>query len=347
MMTKTLKTFMFFLNLSLIFLFFNFIASGSRGRDVVKLLVNGSSLYSRSEFSTIIRLLSNDLPPLHSQRQTYLNTELILKREKLPTGFKRLWILKSIVNRTKEAELVKLLRYFREDFEIIPLSNSNDPKILQKEVRDTNSGRNFGILRAFDDGASWVFVFDGCLFITTEGFSSFKTFLSKPNKTEFLKFVPMVRLEYKLDINMSIVYSELFPYISGLEENQIAVSRKFLDARNEILMFKDRVGFLFEENRQYGNKDKLQLLEDAKKKLTDEQVHCRKADCRWWKPKSRIFQEDEDLMNGCGYALRLLYNPESEAPVDQYVDYRKRGPRRNKSVKLFMTSLEQVAAENK
>ena len=62
----------------------------------------------------IVRLLSNDLPPLHSENQTFLNTKFIIENEKLPENFYRLWIFHSIIDGEKLRTITKLLNEYGE-----------------------------------------------------------------------------------------------------------------------------------------------------------------------------------------------------------------------------------------
>ena len=44
----------------------------------------------------ILRIIGNDLPPLHTSNQSIFNIKYIINNEKLPNSSKRIWIFKSL-----------------------------------------------------------------------------------------------------------------------------------------------------------------------------------------------------------------------------------------------------------
>ncbi|XP_075238688.1 uncharacterized protein LOC142358769 isoform X2 [Convolutriloba macropyga] len=302
---------------------------------------------NHSMFHIITRVLSNDLPPLHGNNQTFHNTMLILDHEHLPKDFKRFWILNSIANKTKAMQLRWLLQSRNEAFESIDLPNTSSVYWLRKNALNINKARNLGIRRSFEMGATWVFIFDGCAFLTNQSFNSISNFVRNQSRPEFIHFNPMVRLQHKVNVSNNLTYENLFPYISGQQECQVAVHRKFVNLRSKISLMKSQKGLLFDEKRPYAKENKLHFLSDAKRHLSDQQVHCRKAMIGYSKKKSKTFESDMKLMDECGYVLRLLYHPEANAPDSQYLPAGKRGYRRLTSKRNFERLLYVVAKQNR
>ena len=86
----------------------------------------------------IVRYLSNDLPPLHSENQTFLSTKIIVENEKLPKNFYRLWILHSIIDGEKLRKLIKLLKEHSEWFFINQIDRSLSLRGLYRGCSTTN-----------------------------------------------------------------------------------------------------------------------------------------------------------------------------------------------------------------
>ncbi len=266
----------------------------------------------------VLRILSNDLPPLHSSNQSLLNTKYILEKEKLPSGFKRLWVLNSIANKDKEKDLVELLTSHGEVFDKIPLVLGKSVTAMESQALNPNAGRNKGIVRGFRMGAKWVVVFDGCSFVTKESYDTLSTFLNSKTSASFIfHFIPMVRLQHKVQMNSETTYQHSFPYTSGFQECQLAVSRLYLHFRNHVSYFKRQKGFLFDERRAYANANKLQLLVDIKEHLNNRYVHCREAMIGWTSDKSDAASKDQSLISKCGYIIRLPYHPDDRSPIEQ------------------------------
>ncbi len=148
----------------------------------------------------VVRILSNDLPPLHGEQQTYLNTETILKREQLPPGFERLWILSGMVDKSKQAELVKLLESYNEWYSVIAVPETNNVQELIEVSLNVNKARNTGLKLGFDSGAYWVILFDSCSFITRESYRSIRDSMVKMTANIFY-YIPMVRIYHRIEIN--------------------------------------------------------------------------------------------------------------------------------------------------
>ena len=188
-------------------------------------LLNTSSHHPKARFY-VARVLGNDLPPLHGENQTFLNTELILSQEMPPENFQRIWILSCIIDKTKEREILNLLKAKGELTQVIPLSKKMDLSTLKTDVFDVNRARNSVLVSAFEAGAEWVILLDGSTFLTNESFNSFRTIIENRKKTLF-NFIPMVRLQYKMNITKDSTYAYLFPFVSGLQESHIGISRNY------------------------------------------------------------------------------------------------------------------------
>ena len=294
---------------------------------------------------TVTRIISNDLPPLHGETQTYLNTKLILEREKLPSDFERIWILNSILNKTKKDHLRRLISSHREVYHIINPPSTKDAKILQNEVLNINKARNFAIEKSFQLGAKWVLILDGCSFLTSESLRSIENVLRRRNQSEVLYFLPMVRLQHKaLQLSTNIRYEELFPYVSGQQECQIAINRDVF--RSDVLeraSLNNSKGLVFDEEKLYAEEPKLSFLEAAKNRLTDKHVYCKEAMIGYTRNKSENAQQDLGRMKKCGYVLRLLYHPEESSPINQSLSARQRGFQRKMSKNNFQLRLKNYA----
>ena len=97
---------------------------------------------------------------------------------------------------------------------------------------------------SFEMGATWVFIFDGCAFLTNQSFNSISNFVRNQSRPEFIHFNPMVRLQHKVNVSNNLTYENLFPYISGQQECQVAVHRKFVNLRSKISLMKSQKGRL-------------------------------------------------------------------------------------------------------
>ena len=68
--------------------------------DFQKILEHLESVKLRSNYSKLVyitRMISNDLPPIHFEDQTYLNTKTILGNEELPSNFRYAYASGSIL----------------------------------------------------------------------------------------------------------------------------------------------------------------------------------------------------------------------------------------------------------
>ena len=174
----------------------------------------------------IARILSNDLVPLHGEDQTLLNTQLILNREILPENIRRLWILNCFLDKSKERQILDLLASRGEYSEIITLSRNRNFTTMKADALNVNRARNRGLVSSFEAGAAWVILLDGSSFITSDALNSLVTMIANPNDTR-LNLIPMLRLQHKIKLDMNSTYENLFPFLSGMQEPHIGVSRSF------------------------------------------------------------------------------------------------------------------------
>lgn len=292
-----------------------------------------------------VRILSNDLVPLHGEDQTMLNTKHIIREEKLPEGFGRLWLLHSYIDSKKQKEAWDYLTSQKEWVEVLPLPVSKNVSLLQKAAFNINKARNLALMLGFEAGAQWVFPFDGCSFFPKESLQALQSFMSKPN-SYLLHYVPMVRLQHKAEVNMETTYEKLFPNLSGQQECQIAISRNYYLSKSSHPLFRDQYYFFFRETSSYGNQDKLSLLRLFQKQLNDSEVHCKEAFIGYARNKAKKPQDDLPLLHKCGYMVRLLYHPEYSAPANQSLDAVARGKLRFDSMTEFTRKLAQQVKLN-
>ena len=151
------------------------------------------------EFS-IIRVIGNDLPPLHVSNQSLNNIEYIIKNEDLHPKAIRIWILNRIVYEKKLVEIKKLLDSNKEIYYEIPYNPDeflksalinfehsssvfNVPEDFQnlpkgrrikllnkillnfnKYLMNNNGARNYALKVGKEMGSKWTLVFDGIIF---------------------------------------------------------------------------------------------------------------------------------------------------------------------------------------
>ncbi|XP_063720224.1 uncharacterized protein LOC134846762 [Symsagittifera roscoffensis] len=229
---------------------------------------------SRQKLIYLTRIISNDLPPMHFEDQTYLNTKAILNHEPLPSNFRRFWVIYCVMNKTTELRLEKLIQSKQEKYHIVPFSSSKDVAAVIKETLNNDRARNIGVQMSFDDGAEWVHSLDGCQFLTGESISNLDRALNSLKDTQIFHFVPLVRLWYKINVTEALDYQTLFPFVSGLEEATVVVNKKFLEQRPKIGFIKETKGLIYDEDRTYAQAEKLTFLQNAKRNLNSTYISC-------------------------------------------------------------------------
>ena len=310
-------------------------------------MMNSSEFIDR--FNIICRVLSNDLPPLHGKNQTYLHTLFILNMEKLPHDFRRHWVINSILDKFKEKQLIRLLKSRNETYDVIRPSKYANTTTLINKALNVNKARNYGISKSLEMGAEWVFILDGGSFLTSESLRSIAKFTRNSSNAQSVYFIPMVRLQYKTNLSMSLTYERLFPFVSGLQEVQIAFSSKYLLERRKTLseFWGGNSGLVFDETLQYSKREKLNYAEKLKNLMGNDKLFCRRAFIGWQREKSTSARDDMDLIKNCGYVLRLLYHPQKEADNNQKLTAMERSLRRVKSILKFKRTVEKKVKEQK
>ena len=196
-----------------------------------------------------------------------------------------------------------------------------------------------GLEIGFKFGADWVFLLDGCTFITRKTLNLLNSIVQSP-KSHVIHFTPTVRLEQKINLNSNFSYDQLFPFSTGLQEAHIGIKREFYARRSRI---ESRPGLeLFPEGKLYGNRDKLRVLKTLFNDLGEDEIHCKSAFIGYHKTKSKSPAEDYEVINECGYAIRLPYYPDDSAPINQHIPHKWRQRRRNLSIKNFAKKLEKI-----
>ena len=256
-------------------------------------------------------------------------------------------MLYCFANKTTEERLARLIASKNESYIAVPLSTSNQADDVIKATLNNDRARNIGLEKSLAYGAEWTLNLDGAQIMTQEGIQSLSKALKKAEKnSQFFHFVPLIRLWFKIEFSKSLEYRQLFPYVSGLEECTVAVHRSFLYERPKIAFLHKHTGLLYDENRPYGNREKLQFLEEAKKYLSASQISCSEAMIGWTKKKAVNADVDQELLTSCGYSVRLPYHPEEGAPYDQTQAVVQRSGPRHQSVADFTKLLTKIVATN-
>ena len=162
------------------------------------------------------RVLGNDLPPLHSTNQTAINTRTVLENETtLPSNCKRLWILNSIADKSKMDYLIVMLKNYNEEFRVIE-TDFNSPRKIVADGLNVNRARNLALKVGFEElEASWVFLFDGAAFLTTEGYSPLVVFSKEQQEKPVFHFTAVYRLLYKIQLKSELRILDILNYTTG------------------------------------------------------------------------------------------------------------------------------------
>jgi len=212
---------------------------------------------------SLIRILGNDLPPLHSPKQTLMNLKFILENEASFPNCEKLFLINQILDLEIRNEIIELLGQYNFAFKIIPFNINNtlsksrnifnskfknesldfEKKILKtKEILinsmiSINSARNLSF--NFTKASDIVLVFDGNCFLTTELYRDFYSKAASKDSVERVYVFPMHRLA-NFDIQ--------------------------IDLRSSSFNFEPQVGFStnseirFNEDFHYGHRSKVELL---------------------------------------------------------------------------------------
>ena len=256
-------------------------------------------------------------------------------------------MLYCFANKTTEQRLAELIESKKENYHIVPLSSSSNASAVIKETLNNDRARNIGLKKSLEEGAQWALNLDGAQIMSQEGIQSLDKALKRAEEnSQIFHFVPLIRLWFKIEFSKSLNYRQIFPYVSGLDECTVAVHRRFLVERPNIWFLHKHKGLLYDEDRQYGYKEKLQFLLEAKEHLSAKQISCSEAMIGFSKKKATSADVDQDLMTSCGYSVRLPYHPEEDAPYDQTTAVVQRANPRQQSVAAFRELLTEIAASN-
>ena len=222
----------------------------------------------------ILRIIGNDLPPLHDKEQSINNITYILQNEVIEDNSLRVWILNRIISKSKLIKIKNLLDQNNEKYyeiEFIPqdfikqsfsdfdgsnfiFQNSKAYYNLEKGLKNkllnliiknhnkylmnNNGARNFALQLGKKLKGKWIFPLDGNIYIDPKNWSE----ICKDSKKEGFNymFLPMARVSNKSDLekNKNLYFNE---------EPQIA--------------FKFDSQLSFDEKYVYGSRPKIELLQ--------------------------------------------------------------------------------------
>lgn len=230
---------------------------------------------SDAPLAVLYRILGNDLPPRHGQRQTLQNLEFILEHEARHERLARGWILNRIFCSETEARIVERLSAAGESYLRLPFNldayaalspdfshfEAEDHAVLWSgEVPDgyrrilahdhafhtqncylmnVNGARNLAIEHGHAR-APWVLPWDGNCFLTPDGWAAIRASCERADPDCHYLVVPMERL---LDNVQLFAAGAQF---QALEEPQIVIR---WDAAER-----------FDETLRYGRFSKVELL---------------------------------------------------------------------------------------
>ena len=219
----------------------------------------------------ILRIIGNDLPPLHTSNQSIFNIEYIINNEELPNSSKRVWILNRLINNEKKDQIIKLLDKNNESYKIINyenkklldiglenfehsrnifnreifffLKNKNKffNKILinfNKYIMNNNGARNFALEIGKKEKGKWILPLDGNIFITKNDYKKIENDIESDD-FNFL-IMPMARINDFKELNNK-------DSLNFVEEPQIG--------------FKYESNLKYNENYVYGSRPKVELLQ--------------------------------------------------------------------------------------
>jgi len=232
-------------------------------------------LMHQSSKLLLCRILGNDLPPRHHQRQTLNNVKFILEHERLTEQFERRWILNRLWDSGAEEKLIDLLKRSNQEFMSIPfnrnlyrqqsldasgLPRSFDPIKIMNSVTlkraqviafewiyrrknltaiGLNSARNVAIETGLKQ-ARWVLPLDGNTFMRREALLDLLELIRENPDAKYL-VLPMVRI-----FDNSVLLERSLKLENVTEEPQLAFRDDSLDR--------------FDEELRYGNRPKAELL---------------------------------------------------------------------------------------
>ncbi len=294
----------------------------------------------------LYRILGNDLPPRHGERQTLENLRFILDREPVFEQCEKRWVINRVADVERETELVALLEEHRQTFLHIPFDLAEysarfldadglpdafrpieiaagklPPKgggyayeWLYREKNlyavNVNGARNAAIDDGLRAGAMWIMPWDGACFLTQAGFAAIRE-LARANQEARYLVVPMARTAD----NRALLRPDFAP--DPVDEPQLVFRR---DARDR-----------FDEALRYGHRPKAELL------------RCLGVPGPWhrwpataWEQRRRAVAADAGSFATGGWVARL--NPQASKRVE--VSSSARGLARYKGVAAHCATLD-------
>jgi len=278
--------------------------------------------------SVIVRVLGNDLPPLHSTNQTVLNTQNILEHEVIPSSFKRLWIVNCIFEQFKVNDLISLFTLYNQTYRVIT-SNTSNPAQFEIDGLNVNRARNVGLKVAFEHmRADWAFLFDGGAFMTSEGLAPLEEFAIGNTKEPAFHFTAVYRLLFKLKLESNTLLKDILNFTTGQQEVMMGLNKKAYET--ETVVGVQRRNF-FNEKLTYGKADKFTTVARLR---TRRKTHCREI-LIGVDQKKKSTREELYVAERCGYMLRLPYYPDEKEPYDQREYFRLKGIHRVQGIQRW------------
>lgn len=219
---------------------------GSHGCLTVAKFMRSERTKAESDDEIVLyRLIGNDMPPLESSGQLYMNTLYALEHEpKELWNAKRRWILNRIFDK-KQHDLILNALYENgyDSNDILDMELNEDvlcsmPNSYEKLLYTTNQNgaRNAAYREAIRDGFRWVLIFDGNGFVSRDTWNSIRNSLREADENnKRVVQIPMIRLaepQNPATLNEMTTLDDLIlnPQLSNgaLAEAQIAFRRDLL-----------------------------------------------------------------------------------------------------------------------
>lgn len=205
----------------------------------------------------LYRVLGNDMPPRHGERQTVQNVDFILKNEFRHSRMKSTFCLNRIADLAKVSRLQGMIEVAGHEHFSIPFRSSKyeacEGDVAKIHyVTNLNNARNACIdhgLKRFDV----VFVLDGASFFQQAGWLPFEE-LCYMFPEEAVYAVPVHRVatfEEVLDLDFQPQIRERYEFGGGMVRTGI---------REPYLAFTSLADVRFDESLMYGRGDKAELL---------------------------------------------------------------------------------------